>query len=130
MCKIFQLNQLPQTVSICWDETVDLDVKVNGRVRIRHSSLTDGSRIWPDSVDLIQAVPGNPTEAIVPLIDGEILVKFVDELGNESASETSVLVNLADTLGRLLVQSRREDQDSTPFSGTKTNCSYDSALTP
>ena len=111
-----------------WDETVDLDVKVNGRVRIRHSSLTDGSAIWPDSVDLIQAVPGNSTEAIVPLIDGEILVKFVDELGNESASETSVLVNLADTLGRLLVQSRREDQDSTPFSGTKTNCSYDSSL--
>ena len=75
-------------------------------------------RDWLDSVDLI-AVPGNSTEAIVPLIDGEILVKFVDELGNESASETSVLVNLADTLGRLLVQSRREDQDSTPFSGTK-----------
>ena len=43
-------------------------------------------------------------------------------------AETSVLVSLADTLGRLLVQSRREDQDSTPFSGTKTNCSYDSSL--
>ena len=111
-----------------WDLTVDLDVKVNGTVHIRHSSLTDGTATWPNSVDLIQAVPGGSTEAIVPLIDGEILVKFEDEEGNQSDGAASVLVNLPDTLGRLLVQNRREDQDSTPFSGTKTNCSYDSSL--
>mgnify|MGYP005990915711 CR=1 FL=1 len=111
-----------------WDQAVDVDVKVNGRVRIRQSSLTDGTGTWPNSVDLIAAVPGNATEAIIPLIEGEILVKFVDELGNESANATSIIVDLPDTLGRLLVQTRREDQDSTPFSGTKTNCAYDSTL--
>ena len=111
-----------------WDETVDLDVKVSGLVHIRHSNLTDGTGTWPNSVDLIEAVAGNSTEAIIPLIEGEILAKFEDELGNESVNATSVLVDFPDTLGRLLAQSRREDQDSTPFSGTKTDCSYDSTL--
>tara|TARA_Y100000004_G_scaffold162163_1_gene190694 strand:- start:1 stop:3303 length:3303 start_codon:yes stop_codon:yes gene_type:complete len=108
-----------------WDQTVDLDVKVGGKVHIRHSNLTDGSATWPNSVDLIPAVAGNSTEAIVPLVEGEILVKFEDELGNRSANETSVLVDFPDTLGRLIVQARREDQDTPPFQGTKTDCFYD-----
>ncbi len=48
-----------------WDQTVDLDVKVNGLVHIKHSNLTDGSATWPNSVDLIPAVAGNSTEAII-----------------------------------------------------------------
>ena len=111
-----------------WDQTVDLDVKVNGRVHIRHSSLTDGTATWPNSVDLIPAVAGNSTEAIVPLVEGEILVKFEDDLGFKSVNATSVLVDFPDTLGRLLVQSRREDSDTPPFQGTKTDCFYDSSL--
>ena len=111
-----------------WDQTVDLDVKVTGRVHIRHSNLTDGTGTWPNSVDLIAAVAGSSTEAIVPLIEGEILVKFEDELGNKSVNATSVLVDFPDTLGRLLVQSRREDNDTPPFQGTKTDCFYSSSL--
>jgi predicted phage tail protein len=111
-----------------WDKTVDLDVKVNGLVHIKHSNLTDGTATWPNSVDLITAVAGNSTEAIVPLVAGEILVKFEDDLGNKSANATSVIVQLPDTLGRLVVQTRREDQDSPPFQGTKTDCFYSSDL--
>lgn len=108
-----------------WDQTVDLDVKVNGLVHIKHSNLTDGSATWPNSVDLIPAVSGNSTEAIVPLVEGEILVKFEDDLGNKSTNATSVLVDFPDALGRLIIQTRREDQDSPPFQGTKTDCFYD-----
>ncbi len=112
-----------------WDQTVDLDVKVNGLVHIRHSSLLDGSGTWPNSVDLIPAVAGNSTEAIVPLLAGEYLAKFEDELGNKSLNATSVLVaGFPDTLGRLIVQTRREDQDTPPFQGTKTGCFYDEVL--
>ncbi len=107
-----------------WDQTVDLDVKVNGLVHIKHSSLTDGSATWPNSVDLIPAVGGNSTEAIVPLVAGEIFAKFEDDLGNKSVNATSVLMQFPDTLGRLIVQTRREDQDSPPFQGTKTDCFY------
>ena len=107
-----------------WDQTVDLDVKVNGLVQIKHSNLTDGTATWPNSVNLVPAVSGNSTEAIVPLVEGEIMVKFVDELNNKSATEASVIVDLPDTLGRLIVQARREDADSPPFQGAKTDCFY------
>ena len=107
-----------------WTETVDLDVKVNGRVHIKHSNLTDGSATWPNSVDLIAAVPGSSTEAIVPLVEGEIFAKFEDDLGNRSTNAASILVDFPDPLGRLPVLTRREDQDTPPFQGTKTDCFY------
>jgi predicted phage tail protein len=111
-----------------WDQTVDLDVKVNGLVHIKHSSLTDGTATWPNSVDLIEAVAGNSTEAIVPLVAGEIFAKFEDDLGNKSTNATSVIMQFPDTLGRLAIETRREDLDSPPFQGTKTDSFYSSDL--
>ena len=116
------------TARLKWNQTVDLDVKTNGLVHIRHAGETDGTGTWPDSVDLIPAVPGNSTEAIVPLLEGEILVKFEDDTGNKSVNATSVLVDLPDTLGPLLVKAQREDQTSPVFNGTFTDCFYDSTL--
>jgi hypothetical protein len=107
-----------------WDATVDLDVKLGGRVHIRHTNLTDGTGIWSNSVDLIPAKAGVSTEAIVPLVEGEILVKFEDDGGRQSTTETSVIVDFPDALGNLLVQSRREDADSPPYQGTKTDVFY------
>lgn len=111
-----------------WDQTVDLDVKTGGRVHIRHSNLADGTATWSNSVDLIPAKAGAATEAIVPLVVGEILVKFEDDGGRQSAAETSVLVGLPDALGFLTVQSRREDLDSPPFQGAKTSVFYSDEL--
>ena len=111
-----------------WDQTVDLDVKVNGLVHVKHSNLTDGSATWPNSVDLIPAVAGNSTEAIIPLVEGEVLVKFEDELGNKSTNATSVLMDFPDAVGRITVQTRREDQDTPPYQGTKTDCFYSDDL--
>jgi|TARA_R100000458_G_scaffold1980_1_gene1673 predicted phage tail protein len=111
-----------------WDQTVDLDVKVNGKVVIKHSNKSDGTATWPNSARLVPSVPGNSTEAIVPLVKGEIFAKFEDDLGNKSTNPTSVIVQFPDTLGRLAVETRREDTDSPPFQGTKTNCFYDDDL--
>jgi hypothetical protein len=111
-----------------WDQTADLDVKVNGLVHVKHSSLTDGTGTWPNSVDLVPAVAGNSTEAIIPLVEGEVLVKFEDELGNKSTNATSVLMDFPDAVGRITVQTRREDQDTPPFQGTKTDCNYSDDL--
>jgi hypothetical protein len=107
-----------------WNPTVDLDVKIGGRVHIRHSNLTDGTATWANSVDLVEAKAGSATEAIIPLVEGEVLVKFEDDGGRQSATETSVIVDLPDTLGNLLVQSRREDADVPPFQGSKTTVFY------
>jgi predicted phage tail protein len=107
-----------------WDATVDLDVRVAGRIHIRHTNLTDGSGTWSNSVDLIPAVAGYNTEAIVPLVEGEILVKFEDDGGRQSPAEASVIVDFPDALGNLLVQSRREDADTPPYQGSKTDVFY------
>lgn len=107
-----------------WTETVDLDVKVGGKIHIRHSSLTDGTASWSNSVDLIPAKSGSATEAIIPLVEGEVLVKFEDDGGRQSATETSIIIDLPDALDPLVIQTRREDQDAPPFQGTRTNVFY------
>lgn len=107
-----------------WAETVDLDVKVGGKVHIRHSSLTDGTATWTNSVDLIPAKSGSATEAIIPLVEGEVLVKFEDDGGNQSANETSIIIDLPDTIDPLSVSVRREDADAPPFQGSKVDVFY------
>ncbi len=107
-----------------WDPATDLDVKVGGKVEIRHSSKTDGSGTWANSVTLIPAKSGVQTEAIIPLVEGEVLARFVDDSGIVSASSASVLINLPDTLNQLSVITDRQDTDSPPFQGTFSNCHY------
>ena len=112
-----------------WDQSTELDVKLAGKVEIKHSLKTDGTGTWANSVSLIPAKSGASSEAVVPLIDGEILIKFVDDGGRSSASATSVLVDLPDPLSALPVLTQREDQISpTPFTGSKTNTEYDAGL--
>jgi predicted phage tail protein len=111
-----------------WDQTVDLDVAVGGTIRIRHSSRSDGTANWSDAIDLIPAKAGSSTEAIVPLVEGEIFVKFEDDGGRQSANATSVLVDFPDALGYFPVQTRREDQDAPPFQGQKTDVFYSADL--
>ena len=111
-----------------WDQTVDLDVKTGGFIKIRHSAKNDGTATWSDSIDLIPAKSGTQTEAIVPLLEGEILVKFEDDGGRQSENAARVIVDFPDTLGALVVQTRREDQDAPPFQGTKTNTVYDAGF--
>ena len=107
-----------------WDETVDLDVKVSGKVHIRHNNLTDGSATWSNSTDLIAAIAGSATETTVPLLQGEYLVKFEDDGLRKSATEASIIVDQPVAQTFYGVATQREDQLSTPFSGTKTNTTY------
>ena len=111
-----------------WDQSVDLDVKVGGKIFIRHSSATDGSGTWSNSSNLIEAKAGNATEAVIPKLEGEVLVKFADSSGITSTNEASVIISLAEKNQRLIIQNQREDNLSpTPFAGTKTNTEYDSS---
>jgi len=110
-----------------WDQSTDLDVKVGGRIHIRHSSKTDGTGSWANSIDLIPAKSGASTEAIIPLVEGEVLVKFEDDGGRQSVNETSVIIDLPDALAPLPVITRREDGDTPPFQGNKSGTIYDVA---
>ena len=113
------------TARLKWDQAVDLDVKVGGKVHIRHSSLTDGTATFSNSVDLITAIAGSSTDVAVPLLEGEYIVKFADDGGRFSADDTSVIVDLPDALGKLLVKNHREDQQTpSPFRGTHVDTFY------
>jgi len=113
------------TARLSWEPSFELDVINGGAVYVRHSALTDGSASWNDSVDLIPALPGHSTDAIIPLIEGEIFVRFMDDGARLSPEDTSIIIDLPETQGALIIQTRREDQDTPPFQGTKTNTFYD-----
>ena len=120
----------PNSGRLRWTQTTSLDVKVGGKVHVRHSSLTNGNGTWNNSVDLIDAIPGSSTEVIIPKLTGETLVKFADDGGRFSTNATSIIIQTsAQKAETLLVKNQREDQISpTPFSGSKTNTEYDSDL--
>ena len=113
-------------IRLKWNRSTDIDVTHGGLVYIRHdSSGTDGSGTFEKAVDLIEAAPGNSTEAIVPAITGEYILKFQDDGGRFSAGEASVVVNIPEVTDELLVQTRREDLDNPKFQGAKVNTAFD-----
>ena len=112
-------------VRLRWNLSTDVDVIHGGRVYVRHSTLTDGSGTFANSTDLIQALAGNTTTAEVPYLEGEYILKFRDDGNRFSAGETSVIIDLPDNLAPLIALTRREDQDTPKFQGTKTNVSFD-----
>ena len=112
-------------IRLRWDLSTDVDVTHGGRVYVRHSTDVSGAATFSNSVDLIEALAGNTTEATVPRLEGEYLLRFADDSGILSASSTSIILDLPDTQGSLLAQTRREDTDSPKFQGTKTNVSFD-----
>ena len=112
-------------IRLRWDLSTDVDVTHGGRVYVRHSTDASGAATFSNSVDLIEALAGNTTEATVPRLEGEYLLRFADDSGILSASSTSIILDLPDTQGSLLAQTRREDTDSPKFQGIKTNVSFD-----
>ena len=114
-------------VRLRWNRSTDADVIHGGRVYVRHSNLTDGSGTFQNSVDLITALAGNTTDAVVPALEGEYILKFQDDGGRFSQGETSIIMDLPDLVDSQRVLTQREDLLSTPFSGTKSNTTFSSS---
>jgi predicted phage tail protein len=136
------------TAILSWDRATELDVILGGKVRIKHSRLLSGAT-WDKSASVVAAAAGGQTQKQVPLLEGTYLIKFEDDLGNQSENPASATVDLPETQPRLLVKNYREDlvestsvddmgtwdslgaidDVTTPlFSGTATNMQYDSGL--
>ena len=111
-------------VRLRWNRSTDADVIHGGRVYVRHSNLTDGSGTFQNAVDLITALAGNTTDAVVPALEGEYILKFQDDGGRFSQGETSIIMDLPDLIDAQTVLTQREDLLSTPFSGTKSNTTF------
>ena len=112
-------------IRLRWDQSTDVDVTHGGFCRVRFSQKTDGSGTFSSAID-IDKLAGNSTDVIVPYVEGEYLVRFVDDSGNLSQGSAAVVIDLPDAQPALITQTRREDQDSPKFQGTKTNVDFDS----
>ena len=108
-------------VRLRWDKSIDADVLHGGRVYIRHSNKTDGTGTFGNSVDLVQAAAGNTTEAVVPALEGEYILKFRDDGERFSTGETSVILDLPDMVDTQVILTERDDDNNYP--GTKTRTS-------
>lgn len=108
---------------LTWDKTLDLDVQVGGKVRIRHTPLTSGQK-WTNAVDVIPAVPGSATNAWAPLLSGTYMAKFVTASGVESPDVTEIVTTVPDVLALNVVDTETEDPS---FSGVRTNMVMDTA---
>ena len=111
-------------VRLRWNRSTDADVIHGGRVYVRHSNLTDGSGTFQNAVDLITALAGNTTDAVVPALEGEYILKFQDDGGRFSLGETSIIMDLPDLIDTQVILQDREDLDSPPFQGVDTNTTF------
>tara|TARA_R100001129_G_scaffold44100_1_gene30310 strand:- start:5843 stop:7000 length:1158 start_codon:yes stop_codon:yes gene_type:complete len=92
---------------------------------IRHSSLTDGTALWPNST-LLREVSATTDYVILPLVNGTYMVKFKDTEGDKSETALKHIINIPEERPKLLVQTRREDTDSPPFQGQQNDVFYSS----
>ncbi|MDD5297675.1 MAG: phage tail protein [Rhodocyclaceae bacterium] len=99
-----------------WFLSPDLDVRIGGRIVIRHSPLTSGAG-WADGY-VLDDFAGDSVGALLPLITGTYMAKARDSSGNYSANAASFVATEALVSGWTTVSSI----DQAPaWSGTKTN---------
>ncbi len=112
-------------VVLRWAAETDGQKLTNFVAHIRHSAKTDGTGTWPNSV-LIRKVEARTTSAVLPLMNGEYLIKFVNEQKQRSQNAVSAVVNVPDPLPRFNFEVVREDASPGEFPGQKTNVFYSS----
>jgi hypothetical protein len=108
---------------LSWDRAPDLDVRVGGRVLIRHSPRLD-TPAWGEAVSVVQAAAGNEVQKQVPLLEGSYLLKFEDDGGRESTGVAYVYADMPQPQPRLLVKTYAEDTESPPFNGNGIDMFY------
>lgn len=85
-----RLDALNGFALLDWPQSPDIDVRVGGSIRIRHSPLLSGAE-WDNATDIGPAIPGSATQATLPLLAGTYLAKAVDSGGRESPAAVAVV---------------------------------------
>ena len=110
---------------LTWTQAADLDVRVGGYVRLRHSPNLS-SVTWPTSTSISEQIAGSATEAYADLKAGTYSAKFVDSGGRESLTAALIEFTKADLQSVEVVGALSSTEDPS-FSGTKTNLTVDTA---
>ena len=109
---------------LTWAQSTELDVRVGGYVRVRHSPDLSGVT-WAKSTSISQDLAGSATEAYADLKTVTYLAKFVDSGGRESLTASLIEFTKPDLEDLVNVDSQQEDPT---FPGTKTNLIVDTDL--
>ncbi|MBX9700661.1 MAG: fibronectin type III domain-containing protein [Acetobacteraceae bacterium] len=110
----FALQSIGGFAFLRWDRHPDLDVRVGGRIELRHTPATGGT--WAQATGIGEAIPGDATTALLPLKPGAYLAKAVDAGGRYSAGAAVVETTQATALAFANIASVTEHP---AFAGTK-----------
>ncbi len=119
------LSAVSSMAVLTWDQSTDLDVRLGGKIEVRHSSLTSGAT-WANSVSLGSgsSLNGTATFAVLPLVEGTYLVRAVDS--SDIKSDTvSVTTDAATALAYTTLSTITE---SPTFPGVKSDVRVEDSL--
>ena len=113
----FALAAIGGAAHLAWNASPDLDVVVGGHLRIRHTPDTVAPD-WSSAVDIGPQIPGSATTAVLPLLAGTYLAKWVDSSGLQSPAAIGIVTDAANVLAMNFVVDVVEHP---AFSGAKTH---------
>jgi len=99
-----------------WALHPDLDVRMGGRVVIRHSPMTTGAT-WNNGI-ILEEFNGDAVTGSVPLITGTYMIKALDSSGNYSTNAVFFVATEGMVTGWTTVATSTQHP---AFAGTKTN---------
>jgi len=118
-----------QFVRLRFDPSTDIDVLHGGTVSVRHTPSVDPAvATFTNATEIIPKLAGNITETLVPALTGTYLIKFIDDGGRRSNNAAKIIVTQPDPQPNQVILTEREDTDSPPFQGEKTNTFYDATF--
>ena len=120
----FSMIPVNGQAKLTWRQSLDLDVRNGGHVRLRHSPNTSNVT-WSNSTSISEEIAGSATEAYADLKGGTYSMKFVDSGGRESQNFALIEYTKPELESTEQVSSLSATEDPT-FPGNKTNLSVDS----
>jgi len=118
-----------QFIRLRFNPATDVDVTHGGSISVRHTpSIDPAVNSYTNSTEIIPKLSGNISETLVPALTGTYSIKFLDDGGRRSLNAAKIIVTQPDPQPNLVILTEREDTDSPPFQGTKTNTTYDESL--
>jgi hypothetical protein len=96
--------------------TTDLDVRIGGRIVIRHAPATTGAA-WENGI-IIEEFNGDAVTGSVPLMTGTYMAKALDSSGNYSTTAASFVATEGMVTGWTTVATSTQQA---AFTGAKTN---------
>ena len=120
----FDMIPVNGQAKLTWRQSLDLDVRNGGHVRLRHSPNTSNVT-WSNSTSISEEIAGSATEAYADLKGGTYSMKFIDSGGRESQNFALIEYVKPELESTEEVSALSATEDPT-FPGTKTNLTVDS----